>query len=762
MVRHYITVFKNYRADSGTAKQQGETVKNSLLLFILLGVPSFLFSAELPACAAGNLEPFAAASDQVLVIYNADWKIKSDGTTANQDSREIAEYYVKMHTDPASGKKPFLLGLSCMHWGKNHLNEWVIKEESNDNRNGIVFKGKGSAPSTLDWLRDSRKVEIYLSDPEADWNTLTIICKSDATGEGRIVTPLTTALSITGIPAQMSDAATYPPVQEGKGRSIRLDASKLFAGTVTVALTLKNRSGKEIRNLSLRYWDARDFAFSATGADGVPDDKILEEDVLQPARAYLEDPKNALPDGTLLKDHILYIVVVHGMPYSASGVFGIDHGATANRNDHGSLASLEQRLQTIYYGWNTLAAPVIPFYMAGGPDADRGVVNHIITSGYRNQLGGARWNPYIHPDSYGSQRRTIKGPQFVNLPPLAQQRAEFGQRFFAYGVSRIDGASNEEAKRLIDYAVYASRHLRPEIDCRVRAALGAKGAKALADLPERLAKAEKGNLWGEQELAALGFIPISPSYDQGLPFLARPAGETTGTCDEKADWKTGGFYPGGMGRQVVSHNGWNMSTAPLWEYLRQGVTVTAAGAPAYGGGPHITNFTFWDNAILTRYLFRGRDLGECFLRATWYVNWSTSLIGDPLFHPDLRETTIDRTPPRTVGTPTVITTADRTGAAITVTTEVAFSPDEPEVALLRVVARDSAGKETVSLSPLYSRRPAATVSNLTSDTDYLLSAELIDPYGNRTILPAITQRTPSVNVPLSIIKEFIKGIKVVK
>jgi len=247
-----------------------------------------------------------------------------------------------------------------------------------------------------------------------------------------------------------------------------------------------------------------------------------------------------------------------------------------------------------------------------------------------------------------------------------------------------------------------------------------------------------------------------------LPFLTRPAGEATGACDEKADWKTGGFYPGGMGRQVVSHNGWNMSTAPLWEYLRLGVTVTAAGAPAYGGGPHITNVSFWDNGILLKYLFRGRDLGECFLRSTWYVNWSTSLIGDPLLHPDLRETTIDQTPPLAVGTPTLTATADRSGAAITVKTEVTSPPDEPEVALLRVVARDPAGKETVSLSPLYSRRPSATVSNLSADTEYLLSAELFDPYGNRTILPPLTQRTPSVNVPISIIKDFIKGIKVGK
>jgi hypothetical protein len=713
-----------------------------------------------PAPSSPESIPFAASSDQVLVIYNADWKTKSDGSTV-QDSQEIAEYYVKMHTDPKTGKKPYILGLNCKHFGKNHLNGWAIKEESNDNANGIVFNGKGAAPTQPDWIRDSRKVEIWVTDPNTDWNSVIIRCRSQRTGEEVIITPLRTNLKVSGIPATEGDDASYPPVEAGKGRCFRFDATKLFPGTVTLTFSAKNRDGKVIRNLSLSYYDIKDFAFSSTGPDGVPDDSIVEKDVLQPVRTFLEDPANALPDGTLLKEHILYIVLVHGMPYSAKAVFGIEHGATSNRIDHGSLASLEQRLQILYYRWDLIKPPVISMFVAGGPDSDKGVVSHIITTAMRNPLGGIRWNPYMHPDTYSFLRKSTSEPVFHNLPPLQQQRKKLSGPFFAYGVTRIDGANPEEAKRIIDYSLYASRYLRPEMDCRLREELSLKGKTSITDMERRLKVAE--NLWGETELQALGFNVQSKEEGQGLPFMVRPSGELSGNCRQGTiDWRVAGFYPGGMERHVKSENGLNYQTATVWQHIAQGVTVSAAGAPAYSGGPHITNATFWDNRILMKYLLRGRDLGESFLRATWYVNWSTSLIGDPLYHPDLNRTIIDRTPPRPSGGLSVSSSSDRTGALIEARAGVAFSVDAPEVALLRIVARDPAGKETVALSPLYSRNPLVTLKGLAPDTEYSLSPELMDPYGNRTKLPSLTHRTPAVNVPLSIIKDFIKGIKVGK
>ncbi|MRR35612.1 hypothetical protein EG829_13225, partial [bacterium] len=231
----------------------------------LLAAVVSIATASAYALASEKLEPYAATPDRVLVLYNADWKNRSEGSDAEQDSREVAEYYAAMHTDPKTGKKPRLLGLSCRHPGKKHLNDWAIREESTDNRNGIAFRGKGPLPATTDPIRDSRKVEIHVTEPDADWETLRISCRSEATGKEMAAPPISTALQISGIPSSPGDDAVYPPPADGKGRSIRLDASRFFPGTVTVSVTLKNRAGTLIRDLKLRYYDIHDFVFSPTG-----------------------------------------------------------------------------------------------------------------------------------------------------------------------------------------------------------------------------------------------------------------------------------------------------------------------------------------------------------------------------------------------------------------------------------------------------------------------------------------------------------------
>lgn len=707
----------------------------------LLTAALLIVIATAPASAGEKLEPYAAAPVRVLVIYNADWKNRSEGTAAKQDSQEVAEYYAAMHTDPKTGKKPYLLGLSCRHPGKKHLNDWAIREESTDNRNGIAFRGKGTAPGRGEAVRDSHKVEVHISEPDVNWETLRISCRSEVTGEEKIVPPISTALQITGIPAKPGDDAVYPSIAPGKGRSIRLDATKLFSGTVTVSLTLNNRTGMVIRDLKLRYYDSRDFAFSPTGPDAIPDDKIFEEDVLTPVRKYLEAPANALPDGTLLKDHILYIVVVHGIPYAANGVFGLDHGVTSSWGEHGSLTSVEQRLQTLYYPWPTLRPPVISLYSSRGKDSDKGVINHLITTAMRNPLGGSRWNPYMHPDTYSSLRKGAPPPTFLNLPPLERERREKKGAFFAYAVSRLDGTAPEEAKRLVDYAIYATKYLRPEMDAVERERFGKSFFSQ--DLPSLLESAVINKLWGAKELTALGFAHRDSEQGQGVPFLVRPAGDTSTTeKTDTRDWRRFGFYPGGIERFVKSSNGLNRKNSEVWQLISQGVTVTAGGAPAGGGGPHITNTTFWDNRILQKYLLRGRDLGECFLRSTYHVNWSTSLIGDPLFHPDLNHTAIDQTPPRATRGLNVRWTVRDGKATATVGTELDFDPGDPDVALMNFTVTTGDTAPTKAQTPLYSRRPSLAVTNLKPGVTYRFSAELVDPYGNRTALRETVSEAP--------------------
>ncbi|MCK4622631.1 MAG: hypothetical protein KAT62_10525 [Desulfuromonadales bacterium] len=681
---------------------------------------------------------YQASPDQVLVIYNADWKKDGEGTEPGQDSKEVAEYYVQMHTDPETGKKPHLLGLSCVHWQKKHLNAWKINEDSHDNKNGLVFKGKGSAPENPDWVRDSRSVEITVPENNTDWTSLVIRCRSDITGEEKVLYQQGERVGdvevwVSGPSRGQSWNRSYPLLAPGKGRCFRFDASKAFPGPVTVFLTVNDLEGKTLKDLKLKYFDRQDFEFSTTGPDGVSDQKNLDEDVLQPVKKYLENPANALPDGTLLKDHILYIVLVHGMPYSGNSVFGIAHGATSKPGDHGALGSLEQRLQTLYYGWGThFRPPVISMYMGGGPDSRDGVANHIITTALRSQLTGRRWNPYIHPDTYSFLRKNNKvPPALISVAPLPERRKNLPYYYFAYGVTRIDGSDVEEAKQIVDYSVYASRYLRPEMDCNVRQQLCEEGSGHLQDLPARLAKAEKENLWGREELEALGFAVYPETGNDGLPFLLQSAGDGNGSCLSEPKWNETGFYPGGMGRRVISGNGWNSKKAEIWQYLDRGVTVSACGAPAYGGGPHITNATFWDNRILMRYLFRGKDLGEALLLSTLYVNWSTSLIGDPLLHPDLNKTVVDRTPPLVPpGAIVMEMSHDKEKYHASFNASLDYDPENPEVARMMVRCEDNEKQVFQAASSLYSRRPEVSLAELPPGSSFTCEITFDDPYGN--------------------------------
>jgi hypothetical protein len=198
-----------------------------------------------------------------------------------------------------------------------------------------------------------------------------------------------------------------------------------------------------------------------------------------------------------------------------------------------------------------------------------------------------------------------------------------------------------------------------------------------------------------------------------------------------------GYYPGGMDRGVISNNGWNMGrSAPIWKQIDKGVTVSACGGPAYGGGPHITNATFWDNRILMKYLFRGRDLGECFLRSTLYVNWSTSLIGDPLYHPDLNKTIVDNVSPEVDRAQISVSVVPSMGNyAGQLSVPVLSTINNPEVCLLQVFySKKGSGIEKESSWPIYSTSPSVYLRELEPDSIYTYRIVLIDPYGNKSIL----------------------------
>ena len=726
-----------------------------IVLFLLLEVSH-------PSHVQASIVPFQASPDQVLVLYNADWQKDVDGSEHGQDSKEVADYYVRMHTDSITGKKPYLLGLRCVHREK-HLNQWVIREKSQDNKDGIVFVGKGRGPKTGEWARDSRHVEIVIDPGKEliDWDSVEIWCRSDQNGEKKPASP-----EVTGIPEKKGRKFIYPDIEEDKGRCYRFDAHELFTGTVWVILKAKNRSGKLIRNLKLKYYDRDDFRFSLRGQDEIVDEKHFQQDVAIPVKQFLEDPDNALPDGTLLKDHILYIVICHGLPFSCEGVLGLERGVTPSPADHGDLGSLEQRLQTLFYDWGRkIVPPVISMYMYGGSDSKNGVRNYRITTAMRYPMVGRRWNPYMHPDAYSFLGKK-KEARFIDIPPFPKVRKKISPFLFAYGVSRIDGQGPREAKRIIDYSLYASKFFRPEIDSFVRQCLRKENKDKIQDLSERLKKAEQENRWGSDEEECLGFRVLSRYGGQGIPFGGCPVeyvDESTLDSEKNSQPKHLGYYPGGMNRTVLSSNGWNAGrSAPIWRQVDQGVTISACGGPAYGGGPHITNATFWDNRILLRYLFRGRDLGECFLLSTYYINWSTSLLGDPLLHPDLSKTVLDGAPPRVAKEEDIrIKLKPAMGKYTgTITVPVISTKRDPEVAKLEIFySKNGENVEQISYWPIYSTLPHVILRNLEPDATYVYRPVLADPYGNSMDLTEIFGRLSFRTGPVPDRKVLVRKAK---
>lgn len=671
------------------------------------------------------IAPFSASPDQVLVLYNADYVVDTDGSFKGQDSKEVAEYYVKMYTDPITGKKPYLLGLKCKH-DKKHLNDWFIREDSNDNKNGVVFTGEGKGPGEKEWARDSRKVEINIipGKENIDWESITITVQA-LNGETKQVTEYT----VSGSPVKKNRKIIYPEIEKSAGRCYRFNAQNLFSGTVKVFVSAKKIDGKTAKKISVTYWDIREFKPSIKGKDGVIDEKNFQEDVAIPVKAFLENSKNQLPDGMMLKDHILYMVVCHGLPFSCKGVFGIQRGVTENPNDHGSLGSLEQRLQTLYYGWGIkIVPPVISRFMRGGPGKDDGVRNYKITSSLSFPLTGRHWNPHMHPDTYSFLSKNKRVPRFLQFPALGQERKTTEPYLFAYGVSRIDGNGPREAKRLIDYSLYASKYLRPEMIDK----------EQKYNLRFQLKEAEVKNLWGKEELMTLGFPIVSKHNKKGIPFLKRKVEGKYSTFNGNKELHYSGYWPGGIDRTVTSGNGWNMGrSAPIWKQIDQGVTISACGGPAYGEGPHITNATFWDNRILMHYLFRGRDLGECFLRSTLYVNWATSLIGDPLYHPDLNQTIVDTIAPEIDSRDDifidVFPVKGKFSAYLKVTLK--STKAKPEVCFLKVYySKEGDTTRRESIWPLYSTQPHVVLRDLDPDSVYFCQVVLTDPYGNSTDL----------------------------
>ena len=695
-------------------------------------------------CALTGLAWGGTAPDQVLVLYNADWTEDLDGSEPGQDSLEVARYYVERHTDPKTGKKPYLLGLKCADPKAKRLNQMRLPEGSQDNKLGIRRKKNGSQPKNPPWSA-----------------THIVLLRTSEVAKKIDPASLTIRISTTGDEADAKTAYAQGKAQPGFDiREMKWGKDQVgygfakgnaFPDGFTAWVTCKAKDGKPFVDFTARYAHPDQFTPDFAGPDGVRDDANYLADIETPIKRFLEDPKHKLPDGTLLKDHILYMVICYGLPKQVESLFGVTRGVGGNCGGNDDGSALESRLALMYHNVTRYHIPVVL------PRRHRKVRSAMIASRLRASLGGA--NPFRHPSTHKRRRgKGLAGNQLYKSYEYDAQRIPhfttatrrmLGDRFL-YVATRLDGRHPEIAKAQVDGALYGTRHLTPELGWFWHGTYSSASQAAA-------------------ELEFLGFRskpPTAPKPHQAgrVVFYFGDFGYSEACAENPAKPPvpyTRGFFPGSVGYAVRSYLGWrlhrgvsqlyNSNGRYLERMIDAGVTVCALSAH----GAHDTSATWPDDQVFFHHLMRGYELGETLLMSGIYLDWLQSWVGDPLYRPAQHDTAPDTTPPRVASRDDIAVTLGKadgggrrgrlqlarggqTGSALSggcyfarLRPTLAAGRDNPEMTDIAVTVWTSpAGKRTVA-EWRFSRRPRIVVPDLKPNTLYHYDLVLTDPYGNR-------------------------------
>lgn len=632
---------------------------------------------------------------QVLVLYNEDWTGDAFLTEKGQDSREVAEYYQKMRTDPVSGERPYILGLKCEHGLAFHLNAEHIEEFSRDNSSGVVFRRGGKALDSAGNLRDGRAVKFTLppkNEKDSSWKMETLkLSLKPAVGDE--ITIVADGKSLVGAGVEFG---------ENKDFTVRFNGQSMVSGPSFIAkASCADASGNEGK-WTAEYHDFLDVSCSRTGPDGIRDDEKYLEDVEHQVVDFLEDPANARPDGTLLKDHILFIVLSYGLPKTAAATYGVARGITEKYSDHGVDVDLGQRLQLIYYDIEGVMgfSPRPHLFKTG--EAFEG---YFFRAPQAWPLMLKDGNPFVHPNAYVAKKGDLNQLR-DSFDFSSKNRKRFPGKHM-YFSTRIDGPSALDAKRLVDSAVYASRYAGPAMGFTGGEWETLKSNDSFSQRPVWKFLQSRGfnRLGGGRGL--LRFLQLEP----GAGFFNKNAV----------------FLPGGLSATVISHNGWNNEKAEMYADLHSGASATAGAARVYRGSPHIHNKSWWDDEILYPCLLRGKTLGECLLMNQIHLEWITSFVADPLMRIPL-EPERDETPPALGADKDVeILMGAGPDAGVWARANLPGDSKNPELAQMRLISKS--GMEIVG--ELFQSRPFANLGKKPEACgDWKL--ELIDPYGNKS------------------------------
>jgi uncharacterized protein (TIGR03790 family) len=221
-----------------------------------------------------------------------------------------------------------------------------------------------------------------------------------------------------------------------------------------------------------------------------------------------------------------------------------------------------------------------------------------------------------------------EGNVYAPYIPLATYRDQ-PRAANLYSVWRLDAASADLAKGLVDKALYAE----------------ANGLSGKACFDRRFGAIEK--------LADSGYESTDWDIYQAADF-ARRAGFEVVEDDQPAEFGTApaplrcdhaalyaGWYsldhyndaftwnPGAIGFHLDSGSATNPRGGTNWaaNAVMKGITITSGAAEE----PYLEGLAHPDQALL--YLFQGANAGDALLRSTRWLKWMTLNIGDPLYRP---------------------------------------------------------------------------------------------------------------------------------
>jgi len=678
----------------------------SIIITWILCFPGALPGSPVPDIGESSPE---VCPSRVLYLYNKDWKGGRNFVGDGYESREAAEHYVYMRTDTQTGEKPYMLGLSCRKGLGSYLNHSHLQEDSSDNTCGVVHRKQGSDGAvSACGMKDSRLVEVVLPGSGGPWHKETLrldIGPEPGTGQERIL-------------LVESGESLYPEqvqVQHEGQWHIRANGRFFAQGGFTAVARCLDSKGS-VHEWEAKYHDIRDAAFSRTGPDGSRNDQRYLDCVERPVKKFLEDPANARPDGTLLKDHILYIVVGFGLPRTVAAPYGIASGINENLRDHGPLIDLGQRLQTMYIDLQEFHRnQVVPHrFTSGTGKEDAAFTSYYFRTPLARGLWGREVNPFVHPELY---ERDSDKTEATPLRFTSQERKKRPQRHL-FSATRIDAASPQEAMELVDRSVYASSYAGP--------AMGVLEGIELQQDPQRTDQLKKSSL--SSKFWDLGYRRLY-QRERGRARL-----ELFRLAPETGFFNTGEvFLPGGMATRVISSSGLNRKSSWIHDFLRQGVTVTAGAARVGGGAPHIHSHSFWDEEVLYTFLLRGWPVGEILLMNQIHLNWITSYVGDPLL-------SLPSEPQKPSPMPSLNWDDDvqiryirdrEKGHRYLITADLQTSPQKPRLAQMRLaMAHSDEQNRRYYVFERFSSRPYVSVPAREVQDSGKWILELIDPFGN--------------------------------